>query len=642
MGRARRLTDSAAAPASGILPAMNANQKTMSDPIGRIEAAVATSVQRVGGEAASGINAALKPSAKPEFGDFQLNAAMPLGKKLGRNPREVAGELATALISEETGVADLIEEPEIAGPGFLNLRLRPEALAAALTGMDDDSLGVEIETRPHAVTIDVCGVNVAKQMHVGHLRSTVIGDTVARLFERLGRTVHRQNHLGDWGLPIAMTLHSLISRGTDLDALDLDALNTAYRDAQLDARGDARGLAAANDRHCGPHRLAELETQEASARDAQAAARDALVRLQSGDPAMVAAWKRLIEVTMVEVYRATSLLNTRITPESERGESSFRKELAGVVDDFVERGLAVEDDGALVVRFEDRERPMLVRKRDGGFLYATTDLAALRYRVQDLDSDEVIYVVDARQRDHFKDVFDACRRIGWATLPDGVESKLVHLGFGTVLGPDKKPLKTRSGANFKLMDLLQAAVDRGLDAVRARATDPKAPTHGLPASELEAIGRAVGIAAIKYADLSADTGRDYVFDLDRMVAFEGDTGPYLQYAHARLSSMIEKAGSAFDPEAPLLIEAPEERKLVLLLLRYGTAIQDATTALEPSRLCRYLYALATEFSTFYGACPVLKVEDPKIRGSRLRLVGLTRRVLADGLDCLGMEAPSRM
>ena len=455
------------------------------DPLGRLECAARVAVDAVGGGEAADVDASPKPSAKPEFGDFQLNAAMPLGKKLGRPPREIAAELSAALVSPETGVGDLIEEPEIAGPGFLNLRLKPQALATALQGMDDPSLGVARDARPHGVTIDVCGVNVAKQMHVGHLRSTVIGDTVARLFERIGRDVHRQNHLGDWGLPIAMTLHSLISRGVDLEALDLDALNVAYREAQLEAKADAPGLAAVESRHCGPHRRFELEAQQASATEAQAAAREALVQLQSGDAAMVTAWRRLIEVTMDEVYRATALLNTRITPESERGESSFRDDLAEVVDAFVREGLAVEDDGALVVRFADRERPMLIRKRDGGFLYATTDLAALRYRVQDLDSDEVVYVVDARQRDHFRDVFDACRMIGWATLPDGTEARLKHLGFGTVLGPDKKPLKTRSGANFKLMDLLQAAIDRGCVAVRTRSEDPNAPTHGLDPAELE-------------------------------------------------------------------------------------------------------------------------------------------------------------
>lgn len=617
---------------------MNAVQ----DPVARVEAAVTVAVGTVGGDAASGINAALKPSAKPEFGDFQLNAAMALGKKLGRPPRDVAAELVDALMAPEHGLGDVIDAPEIAGPGFLNIRLRPTALADALAGMDDEALGIEPEDKPHGVTIDVCGVNVAKQMHVGHLRSTVIGDTVARLFERIGRTVHRQNHLGDWGLPIAMTLHSLLARKVDFEALDLDTLNFAYRDAQLEARGDVRGLESAVAHRCGPHRVAELEAQNESAGAAQAAARDALVRLQSGDETMVAAWRRLIEVTMTEVYRACELLGTRIAPDSERGESSFRDELAEVVDAFVRSGLAVEDDGALVVRFDDRERPMLIRKRDGGFLYATTDLAALRYRVQELDSDEVVYVVDARQRDHFRDVFDACRKIGWATLPDGVESELVHLGFGTVLGPDKKPLKTRSGANFKLMDLLQAAVDRGVEAVTSRAADPKAPTHGLPPEELEAIGRAVGIAAIKYADLSGDSARDYVFDLDRMIAFEGDTGPYLQYAHARLCSMLEKAGDEASTDAAFRIETPEERRLALLLLRYPETMKTAAASLEASRLCRFLYSVATEFSSFYSACPVLRAEDPSIRAARIRLVRLTRDVLRDGLGTLGIGAPERM
>lgn len=612
------------------------------NPLPRLEAAAQAAVVAVGGEHAEGVAAGLKPSAKPEFGDFQLNAAMALGKKLGRPPRDIAAELAVALVAPDSGVSDMIREPEIAGPGFINLHLRPEALSDALGWMDRGDLGVTAQTRPHAVTIDVCGVNVAKQMHVGHLRSTVIGDTVARLFERLGRTVHRQNHLGDWGLPIAMTLHSLITRDLDLDTLDLDTLNVAYRDAQLDAKGDARGLEAARERHCGPHRLAELECQQASATISQEAARSALVRLQAGDDAMVTAWRRLIEVTMDEVYRATSLLNTRIDSTSERGESSFRDDLAEVVDAFIRSELAVEDDGALVVRFPDRERPMLIRKRDGGFLYATTDLAALRYRVQDLDSDEVVYVVDARQRDHFRDVFDACRMIGWADLEDGTRSELVHLGFGTVLGPDKRPLKTRSGSNFKLMDLLEISVARGVAAVKARAEDPNAPTNGLSEETLHGIGRSVGIAAIKYADLSGDPGRDYVFDLDRMIAFEGDTGPYLQYAHARISSMLSKADGLVDPNTPLIIEHAGERSLALMLLRYGDTVAEAASNLEPSRLCRYLYALATEFNAFYAACPVLKAETAGLRASRLRLASLTRRVLADGLDCLGIESPERM
>ena len=612
------------------------------NPLVRLEDAALAAVRSVGGADADGLDAGLKPSAKPEFGDFQLNCAMALGKKSGRPPRDVAALLVEELVPATKGPDAVLEIPEIAGPGFINLRLRPEALSAALNWMDRGDLGVEIQERAHAVTIDVCGVNVAKQMHVGHLRSTVIGDTVARIFERLGRTVHRQNHLGDWGLPIAMTLHALMERKVDLESLELDTLNAAYRDAQLDAKGDPRGLAAAIENRCGPHRIEELECQASSATAAQEAARSALVALQTGDPAMVGAWRRLIEVTMDEVYRATSILNTRIDHTSERGESSFRDDLAEVVDAFVRSDLAVEDDGALVVRFPDRDRPMLIRKRDGGFLYATTDLAALRYRVQDLDSDEVIYVVDARQRDHFRDVFDACRMIGWADLPDGTRSQLVHLGFGTVLGTDKKPLKTRSGSNFKLMDLLDISIERGVAAVRDRAADPNAPTHDLSEDELEAIGRGVGIAAIKYADLSGDPGRDYVFDLDRMIAFEGDTGPYLQYAHARICSILSKAGDRLDPEATIVTEHPGERSLALMLLRYGDTVAEAARHLEPSRLCRYLYALATEFNSFYAACPVLKADTQELRSSRLRLASLTRRVIADGLACLGIESPSRM
>ncbi|MCH2160784.1 MAG: arginine--tRNA ligase [Phycisphaerales bacterium] len=610
----------------------------VSDPVARLEEAVRDAVLAVGGEHADGVDAALKPSAKPEFGDFQLNAAMALAKKLGEKPRDIATRIAEQL--SDGSLSEIIAEPEIAGPGFINLTLKSSAIAAALLAMDNEHHGIEPATNTHGVTIDVCGVNVAKQMHVGHLRSTVIGDTIARLFERLGRTVHRQNHLGDWGLPIAMTLQSLRSRGVNLEKISLDDLNIAYRDAQLNARGDARGLAAARANGCGPHRIAELEVQEDSARAAGTEARDTLVRLQSGDPELVADWRKLIEITMQEVYEACTILNTRIGPDSEKGESSFREELAPTVQAFIDAGLAEEDDGALVVRFDDRERPLLIRKRDGGFLYATTDLAALRFRMHDLDSDEVIYVVDARQRDHFRDVFDAVRKIGWATLPDGTDVELVHLGFGTVLGPDRKPLKTRSGTNFTLKDLLDEAIERGTREVQSRAQDPHSPTHKMSEEELEAIGRAVGIGAIKYADLGSGANKDYLFDLDRMISFEGDTGPYIQYAHARICSMISKIGET--AEGPFRIETPEERRLALELLKFPRTVQEAARQLEPSRLCRYLYGLAGEFSGFYQACPVLRAEDDDTRLSRLRLSSLTRDILRDGLDQLGIEAPMRM
>jgi arginyl-tRNA synthetase len=311
----------------------------------------------------------------------------------------------------------------------------------------------------------------------------------------------------------------------------------------------------------------------------------------------------------------------------------------------VKAGLGTEDDGAIVVRYPDRERPMLIRKRDGGFLYATTDLSACHFRVQDLKSDRVIYVVDARQRDHFKDVFDAVRMIGWTKLPDGTEAELIHVPFGSVLGADKKPLKTRSGENFTLKALLDEAIERGTREVRARSTDPNAPTAGMADADLAAIGRAVGIAAVKYADLGSDVTRDYVFDLDRMVSFEGDTGPYLQYAHARIAGILGKAldAAAHAPPRPTITVAePAERQLALALLRYPQVVRDVAQHLDPSRLCAYLHGLATTYNGFYQQCPVLKCEDPALRASRLRLCAISKHVMKDGLGLLGITAPERM
>jgi arginyl-tRNA synthetase len=288
---------------------------------------------------------------------------------------------------------------------------------------------------------------------------------------------------------------------------------------------------------------------------------------------------------------------------------------------------------------------MLIRKRDGGFLYATTDLAACRFRVQDLGSDRVVYVVDARQRDHFKDVFDAVRMIGWHRLPDGTEAELVHVPFGSVLGPDRKPLKTRSGENFTLKALLDEAIERGTREVRERSRDPNAPTAGMSADELAAIGRAVGIAAVKYADLGSDVTRDYVFDLDRMVSFEGDTGPYLQYAHARIAGILGKAlaAAAGAPGRPAVaVSEPAERQLALALLRYPAVVRDVAQHNDPSRLCAYLHGLATAFNGFYQQCPVLKCEDASLRASRLRLCAITKHVFRDGLGLLGIAAPERM
>ncbi len=586
----------------------------MADPVAALTGVLQAGIAAALGEQFRDADPLIKPSQNPQFGDFQANAAMGLAKQAGMKPRDLAEKIVEGAAEELDAIA---EKPEIAGPGFINIRLKPDALAGMLAAMDSPGLAVPKQTSPHAVVIDLCGVNVAKQMHVGHLRATIIGDALARVFERLGRHVMRENHLGDWGLPIAMVLHQLRLKKVDLDAINIVDLDTAYREAQK--ADDAASLEGA---------------------------KQTLVKLQNGDAELLRDWHKLIDCTMRAVYQALDLLNVRLTPENNRGESFYRERLAGVVDAFISAGLAKEDQGAIVVPFKDRERPLLIRKSDGGYLYATTDLAAVRFRVRELDGERVVYVVDARQRDHFKDVFDAARLIGWDVLGDGTHAEIRHLGFGSVLGGDRKPLKTRSGENVTLKSLLDEAIARGTAEVMKRAEDPGAPTHGLTRRELEDIGRAVGIGAVKYADLSNDLVRDYVFDLDRMVTFEGNTGPYMQYAHARICSIFSKAGMELGgPEISggrLIVAEPAERRLALMLLRYGSVVIDVARSLEPHRLCTFLYELADAFNTFYQECPVVKADDAAVRASRLRLCDLTRRVLADGLGLLGIEAPQRM
>ncbi len=620
-------------------PANLSEHAMTTDPAAMLEAGFRDAIARATGLDAADADPMIRPAQNPDFGDFQSNAAMGLAKKLARKPRDLAGEIVDAL-----DIDAIAESVEIAGPGFINIRLRAEALAAALIAMDEGDLGITPSADTHAVAIDMCGVNVAKQMHVGHLRSTIIGDALARCFERLGRTVHRENHLGDWGLPIAMVLHQLREQKVDLDALTLSALDAAYRDAQLTAKADLRGLAKAVELHAGPHRVAELEEQNAGAQAHLEAAKQTLVKLQAGDESLRRDWQKLIDVTLAALYDACDTLNVRIGPENNRGESTYRDELAGVVDAFLEDGKAGEDKGAIVVRFANRERPMLIRKSDGGYLYATTDLAAVRYRVQKLDADRMIYVVDARQRDHFRDVFDGIRLIGWDKTPDGTHAQLTHVPFGSVLGEDGSPLKTRSGENVTLASLLDEAVQRGANEVMSRAADPDAPTHGMGDDELHEIGRQLGIGAIKFADLANDLVKDYVFSMDRMISFEGKTGPYLQYAHARICSIFSKAGVLPDESTawPLEIAAPEEKQLALKLLRYPETIESVAESLEPHRLCTFLYELAEAYNAFYQHCPVATADEEAVRQSRLRLSNLTRRVLRDGLGVLGIDAPARM
>lgn len=606
------------------------------DPKQTISSAVRAAFSVVLGDGYKDSDPVVRLSQNSKFGDYQINGIMGLAKKLGQNPRELAEKIVGAI-----GLDGFAQSLEVAGPGFINVTLTPSTLVDLCVGMDTASLGIKPDIDTHPIAIDLCGVNVAKQLHVGHLRSTIIGDSLARVFERLGRTVYRENHLGDWGLPIAMVLERLIHTSVDLDTLSIVDLNVAYKDAQLFAKDDRRGAITAEKICAGPHRCIELEEQNAGALTAQETAKSTLVNLQQGDESLLSGWQKLIDCTMKEVYASLDLLNVKLGPENNRGESFYRDRLGDVVECFLDANLAEEDDGALVVRFVNRERPLLIRKSDGGFLYATTDLAAVYFRTQELGCDRVIYVVDARQRDHFNDLFDAAKLVGWNKTPDGSDVELVHIPFGSVLGEDQKPLKTRSGLNVTLSSLLEEAISRGTGEVTRRSNDEKAPTHGMSKESLGTIGRQIGIGAIKYADLSNDLVRDYVFDMDRMISFEGNTGPYIQYACARIASLLEKSGED-DFTSGLIIETPQERQLVLQLLQYGDVVRVVAQHLEPHRLCTWLFELTDAFSSFYQSCPVLKVEDNAIRGSRLRLANLTRRVIVDGLDLLGIEVPEKM
>lgn len=621
---------------------------TPSDPISLLNARLLDAMRRAFGAALpADASPALVPSRNPQFGDFQANTAMALGKALGKAPREVAQQ-----ILEHLELDDIADAPTIAGPGFINIRLKPSALADALSGLDTPALGITAPTpsERETVAVDLCGVNLAKQMHVGHLRATVIGDALARLWERLGHTVYRQNHFGDWGLPIA-TVTAAVKRLVDagrisFDALTLDDLERLYRQAQRNSEADEKGLATAIKFGLGPKAMAELEAQVSGAKEHQAAAKAALVALQSHDPAYFAVWKEISRITLASCFEACRRLHANVTEAATAGESTYAEELAPLVKDLVDRKIAEEDDGALVIRLEEFgiKEPLLVRKRDGGFLYATTDLAGIRRRVRKLGASRLIYAVDARQAFHFRQVFAGATKAGYARMPSGENASLTHAMFGTVLGEDNKPFKTRSGENVRLKDLLDEAVARAEREVQAKNPD-------LPAEERRTIAEAVGIGAIKYADLSSDRIKDYVFSFDRMLAFEGATGPYLQYALVRVRSIFRKAQEQFgiaesvfeSASAPAFaIEAPEEKAMALELLKYPGVIRAAAESCEPHRLCGYLFDLATSFSSFFAACPVLQAPDERTRLARLRLCRLVGRVLRDGLETLGIVPLERM
>ncbi len=531
---------------------------------------------------------------RSQHADFQADGALGLARRLGRPPREVAAAVLAA-----DPLEDLCAEAAVAGPGFLNLTLRADVLSTMVAEMAaGERLGVAA-AEPETVVVDYSAPNAAKEMHVGHLRSTIIGDAVARLLEWLGHRVVRQNHLGDWGTPFGMLIEHLADTGADTGG-SVGELSDFYRAARRKFDADE-------------------EFRER--------ARRRVVALQSGDPRTRELWRVLVDRSVAYLGGIYARLGVTLTPADLAGESTYQEQLASVAGELERRGLLRESDGAQCVfpaGFTNRDGdplPLIVRKADGGYGYDATDLAALRHRVTDLKASRLVYVVGSPQQQHFRMIFEAGREAGWLT--DGVRAE--HVAFGSVLGTDGKMLRTRAGGTVTLVDLLDEAVARAAEQVRERHAD-------------ESVAAAVGIGAVKYADLATDRLRDYTFDYDRMLAFDGNTGPYLQYAHARIRSIFRRAEA--EPGRVAIAE-PAERELVLTLLGLPTVVTEVATSLEPHRLCAYLYGLAGAFTAFYERCPVLRAE-PDVRASRLALCALTARVLAQGLDLLGIAAPERM
>jgi len=557
---------------------------------------------------------ALEPGADPilrlsEHADAQVNGVLGLAKRLGRPPREVAEEIVA-----RSDLAGLCEQIEIAGPGFLNLTFSAAFLGRHLEALAADGhLGVRQSDADGTVVVDYGAPNVAKEMHVGHLRSAIIGDALARLLDYSGSRVIRENHIGDWGTPFGMLIEHSLDTGEAEAAREiaLGDLNAFYQEARKAFDGDP-------------------EFAERSRRR--------VVLLQSGDPETMRLWARLVEDSIRYFSVVFSRLGVLLTPDDVRGESAYNDLLPGVVEVLADKGLLVESEGALCVfppGFSNREGealPVIVRKSDGGYNYAATDLACIRDRTDRLGADLILYVVGAPQSQHFEMVFAVAAMAGWLDE----ERRAVHVAFGSVLGEDRKMFRTRSGESTKLIDLLDEAVERALAVVREK-------NPALDEAAASAVAEAIGIGAVKYADLSTERTRDYVFDWDRMLAFEGNTAPYLQYAHARICSIFRRAAAEGAP--PRAFGRPQEaaeRALVLCLSAFGDAVASAIAAYGPHRLCTYLYELAGTFTSFYEHCPVLRAGEEATVARRLGLCELTRRVLAQGLELLGIAAPEQM
>ncbi len=576
----------------------------MADPRDVLADLVQQALSAAVGTDYAGTDPVIRPSA---FADYQSNVALPLARQLSRPPRELAGQIAGQL-----DLAGAIAQAQVSGPGFINLTLRDDWIGGQATAtLADPRLGVSLADPGLKVVVDYSSPNVSKEMHVGHLRTTVVGDAVVRVLEHLGNTVVRANHLGDWGTQFGMLIEYLLTVGEQASREQLAAgeVNAFYQAAQ--ARFDADPAFAD-------------------------AARRRVVALQGGDPATLRLWRLLVDGSKQYYNTIYQRLGVTLTDADLAPESFYNPMLADVCAELEGDGIAVISDGALVAfppGFTGRDGeplPMILRKRDGGYGYDTTDLAAIRYRITDLKADRLIYLVAAEQSLHFQLLFAVARQAGWLTG----EIRAEHAVIGLVSGADGKRIRTRSGGQVKLITLIDEAVGRAAAVIADRYDDPALRAE---------IADAVGIGALKYGDLSVARSSGYVFDFDRMLALTGNTGPYLQYATARIRSIFRRAGLSPDSaHGPILVTEAPERALALALLGFGTAVSQTAGEAEPHLLAGYLFEVASAFTAFYEACPVLKAPDPRLRDSRLGLSALALRVLLTGLGLLGIPVPDRM
>lgn len=536
-------------------------------------------------------------ATKPEFGDYQFNGAMALSKKLSKNPREIAQSILDAL--DLTGV---LAKAEIAGPGFINLWLNPLWVATQCqAALDDSRLGVEVRQNPMKVVVDYSGPNMAKQMHVGHLRSTIIGDTLANLLTFLGDEVIRQNHIGDWGTQFGMLIAYLEMKDED-GSVSLKDLEQFYKDAKaaFDANADFANKA-----------------------------REYVVKIQSGDDHCLKLWQKFIDISLGHCEEVYDKLNVNLTRDDVRAESFYSNELAKVIASLDAKGVLTQSDGAQCVFLDGDEIPVIVQKGDGGYLYATTDLAALRYRAEVLGAKRISYVVDARQGGHFKQVFRVAKEAGF--VPEDV--KLEHIAFGTMMDKGGKPFKTRDGGTVKLIDLLDEAI------VKARETINNKEEYSQ--EQIDELAKIIGIGAVKYADLAINRESNYIFNWDKMLSFEGNTSLYMQYAYARIQSIFRKHNAPIEGE--IIIGDALEHRLATMLLRFEDVLERAAVDASPNQITTYLYELVTLFMRFYEQNPMLKEGvDEKTKMSRLQLADLTAKTIKKGLDILGIKVVDKL